>query len=141
MESKALRRFALICASDAISVSFPDSETWLPIAPTPVSAIDFELQIICDRFPGFGHFVDQEIWNCFHVTTRATTNAIKTAEFVRTARKRGKTLGAIPATRSSAQSVSHRSNGCSLAAQRRRTQGCSHQCDLQIPPGPVARKM
>ena len=57
--------------------SFPVPKRWVPIAPTPVSAIEIELHILCDGFPGFGQFADQKTRNCFHVAAVATTNSIE----------------------------------------------------------------
>ena len=52
---------------------------WCP-APTPVSAIEITLHILCDGFPEFGYFDDQKTRNSFHAVTLATTNSIETAD-------------------------------------------------------------
>ncbi len=70
--------------------SFPVPERWVPIAPTPVSAIEIELQIICDGFSGFGHFVDQNTWDFFRVATDATINSIESPGFARRGHKTGR---------------------------------------------------
>ena len=59
-------------------VSFSVPETWVvPLAPTPASAIEIDLHVLCDGFPEFGHFVDQKNGNFLHVATDATTNSIE----------------------------------------------------------------
>ena len=68
----------------------PVPERWAPIAPTPVSTIEIALSILCDGFPGFGHFAGAKTQIFFHVATDATSNSIEIANLWAPRPKNGK---------------------------------------------------
>jgi hypothetical protein len=73
--------------------SFSVPEIWVHIAPTPLSAIAIGLQIICDGFPGFGHFADQKSWDSFSRRNGCNDQLDRNQRFARAAaKKRGKNV-------------------------------------------------